>query len=177
VVVGVSVGEIMRKGVITVSRKDPLEKAVKIMGRTQIGSVVVLDGGKVVGILTEGDIIRDVLAAGKDYKKTEVGHVMKHPVRTIEPGKDLEEAIRVMRDLEIERLPVVVGGKLKGIITEKMITRVEPALLSLVKEKGNLECVPPAERDVAISGECEHCGNYSDYLRNVEGLYLCEDCR
>lgn len=176
-VVGISVGEVMRRAVVTLGKGSTVKKAAQIMAKANIGSIIVTQKGAVIGMLTEGDIIRRVVALGLDPSKVKIAKVMSHPVRTIEPALDIEDAVRIMRDLDIERLPVVKKGNLVGIITERDITRIEPALLALMREKGALERIPPKEREVAISGECELCGNYSDYLRNVNGRFLCEDCR
>lgn len=174
---GITVGDVMRKAVVTAKKEDPVSKIAMIMKTAEVGGVIILENNKIVGMLTEGDIIRDVISAGKDYKKLTAKNVMKSPVKTVDPNKDVEDAIKIMGDVGIERLPVVSKGRLVGIITERDITRVNPAMLEMMKEKGNLERVPVQERDVAISGECEECGNFSTYLRNMEGRYLCEDCR
>lgn len=174
----VKVGDIMRRAVINVKKTDGLDKVVKIMGKAGIGGVIVTEKGRVVGILTEKDIIRDVLAKGKDYKKIKVKSIMKHPVRTVPPDLDAESAMRIMRDLEIERLPVVGGAnKLIGLVTARDIMRIEPALHEMMKEKGSLSVFTPREKKTLISGECEICGNFSEYLREVNGKLVCEDCR
>lgn len=176
-VTGVKVGSTMRKGVITASKDDNIHKVAQVMRNAMIGGVVVTEKHKVIGILTEGDIIREVVADGKDPTKIKVIDIMKHPVRTIDPDIDVEEAMKIMRDLEIERLPVVSGkGRPIGIITERDMTRVEPALLEMMREKCNFEVIS-TESGTPIAGECESCGNYSQYLRSVEGRLLCEDCR
>ncbi len=171
---GVKVSEIMTKAVITAKEDDSIYKAAKIMKKADIGGLVVAKKGKVVGIITEGDIIKDVLAEGLDYKKVSVRMIMKHPVRTIPPETDVEEAARIMRDLNIERLPVVnKEGNLIGIVTERDLTLIEPALLEIMKEK---EAIPTLKEEVAYEGICENCGNYSENLRYKNGMYVCEDC-
>jgi CBS domain-containing protein len=102
---------------------------------------------------------------------------MKYPVRTITPETDIEEAIKTMNKYDISGLPVTVRGKLVGIVTERDLVKAEPALLELMKEKGNLEHIPSTEKELLLSGECEECGNYSENLRLVSGRYLCDDCR
>ena len=80
-----------------------------------------------------------------------------------------------MRDLKIERLPVTQKNKLMGIITERGITRIEPALIEIVREKAALE-PKLAKDDSMLSGICESCENYSDNLRKKDDEYLCEEC-
>lgn len=174
--IGVSVKEIMRKGVITAKKDDTIEHVAKILKKARIGRVIVTEHGKIIGVLTEKDIIKDVIAEGKPVK-TPVSKVMKYPVRTITPETDIEEAIKTMNKYDISGLPVTVDGRLVGIVTERDLVKAEPALLELMKEKGNLEHISPAEKELLLSGECEECGNYSENLRLVNGRYLCDDCR
>jgi CBS domain-containing protein len=174
--VGVSVAEVMRKAVVTVGKNETLDKIAKIMEHAGIGSVIIVDKGRIVGVLTEGDIIR-ALAKGKDYKKTKALEIMSRPVRTVAPDTDIEEATKIMRDLDITRLLVVRKNKLVGIITERDMVKIEPALIELMVEKGSIEKVGTEHKGIGISGHCENCKNYSDNLRFVEFRYLCEDCR
>lgn len=174
----VKVGDVMRKGVISVKKTDTLDKVTKTMSKANIGSVVVTEKGRVIGILTEKDIVRDVLAKGKAYKTVRVDSIMKHPVRTIPPDTDVEKAMRIMRDLEISKLPIIgKANKLVGMITERDLIRIEPALHEMMKEKVSLSMFRPNEKATLISGECETCGNFSQYLREVNSRFICEDCR
>jgi CBS domain-containing protein len=174
--IGIPVNEIMRKGVITARKDDTIEHVAKVLKKARIGRVIVTERGKIIGVLTEKDIIKDVIAEGKS-PKTMVSKVMKYPVKTITPETDIEEAIKTMNKYDISGLPVTVKGKLVGIVTERDLVRAEPALLELMKEKGNLEHILPTEKELLLSGECEECENYSENLRLVSGRYLCDDCR
>jgi CBS domain-containing protein len=173
---GINIGSVMTRGVISVKKSDTVAEAAKLMKRARIGGVPVVERGDVIGIVTEGDIMRDIVATGKKHD-VKVGRIMKHPVRTVPPDIDVEDAAKIMRDLEIERLPVVSGKRLMGMITMMDLVRIEPALLELMKERGSLEMVPTTEKAVSIAGECENCSNYSVFLRNIDGRLLCEDCR
>ena len=174
--IGISVNEIMKKGVITARKTDTVEHIAKVLKKARIGRVIVTEKGKIIGVLTEKDIIKDIVAEGKSTK-TQIGKIMNYPVKTITPETDIEEAIKTMNKSDISGLPVTVNGKLVGIVTERDLVKAEPALLELMKEKGNLEHILPSEKEVLLSGNCEECRNYSESLRLVEGKYLCEDCR
>lgn len=174
--IGIPVNEIMRKGVITARKTDTIEHVAKVLKKAKIGRVIVTERGKILGVLTEKDIIKDIIAEKKSVK-TQVSRVMKYPVKTVTPETDIEDAIKTMNKYDISGLPVTVRGKLVGIITERDLVRAEPALLDLVKEKGNLGHIPATEKELLLSGECEECENYSENLRLVDGRYLCEDCR
>ena len=174
----VKAGDIMKRAVINVKKNDSLTKIVKIMAQAQIGGVIVTEKREVIGILTEGDIVKDVLAAGLDYKKLVVEDLMKHPVRTISPDIDIEDAARIMRDLDIERLPVVdEKNKLIGLVTGRDLTLIEPALLELMKEKGMMEGYKAIQEQASLSGICERCSNYSEGLDRIGNKFLCGECR
>lgn len=173
----VKFGDIMRKAVITVKKMDTIEKVVKIMATAGVGGMVVTENGRVVGILTEKDIIREVLARGKNYKTAKVKDVMTSPVRTVNPETDITKGFEIMRDLDIERLPVVKNGKLIGIVTERDLVRIEPALRTLMEDKVNISDISGKNKNMVFSGYCSNCEVYSDVLKEEDGELLCQDCR
>ncbi|MEM3412020.1 MAG: CBS domain-containing protein [archaeon] len=173
----IRVKDIMKKVVLSVSEDNTIEDLAKVMKKTGIGGVLVLDHGKIKGIITKGDVMRKVLAVGKDYKKTKVKEAMSSPVHTIDINESAENAMKMMRSLNIERLPVLKDDKLVGIITERDIIAIAPSLIELAEEKNILEIIPAGEKEITLAGECEECGNYSESLRYIRGLWLCENCR
>lgn len=111
------VGEVMHKGAITATADEPLPPVAQRMGEKRVGCVVVLQKGKVAGILTERDILRKVVAPNKTAAKIRVKDVMTAPVTTVGSDTDLDEATALMSERCIRRLPVVDRGKLVGILT------------------------------------------------------------
>ena len=113
---------IMTRKVITVSAKEKVSKALAIMAKHDIGSLVVVDKGQPVGILTERDIVRRLV---KDWKIPDVpvDDLMSHPLITAESETPSWEAFRIMLKRRIRRLPLVDGGKLVGIVTERDLFR------------------------------------------------------
>ncbi|HUW48970.1 MAG TPA: CBS domain-containing protein, partial [Patescibacteria group bacterium] len=92
----------------------------------------------------------------------------------------IEEAARKMRDNKIRRLLVEENHQKTGIIAESDLVRVDPELHFLIREKSKLEAQfpsPTETQEVTFSGFCQDCENYSDDLRNVNGRWLCEECR
>jgi len=122
------VREVMNKKVMTVKPDLILRKAAEIMSNYHIGSLVVLENDKLAGILTERNVLVAV-AEGKDPELTTVEEVMAKKVITIEPGKTIEDAVNLMKDNKIKKLPVIDGEKLVGIITASDIIVVEPKLI------------------------------------------------
>ncbi|MBI5159504.1 CBS domain-containing protein [Candidatus Micrarchaeota archaeon] len=171
----VIVKDVMTRGVIAVNAKDAVSKAAKALKSNAIGSVVVLDKGKAVGIVTERDIVFKVVAAGKDSKKLKVAQIMGAPLKVISLSAGIQEAALTLRAHKIKRLPVVdKKGKLVGIITEEDLLRVYPGLIDVVNELSEIRKFGPSE---VFTGVCDKCAIYSEALKRSRGLLLCEECQ
>ncbi len=134
---GITVAEAMTQKPITVTSTTTVEQCTQIMSRNKVGSVVVQDKGEFVGILTERDIVRKVVAQGiSPHKK--VKEFMSSEMLTIEPDQDIFEAIALMRDADIRHLPVVSDGQLLGLVTIKDLLKIEPDLFEILVQKFEL---------------------------------------
>ena len=91
--------------------------AAEVMRRDDIGDVVVLEEDRLYGILTDRDIVVRVLADGRDPAQTRIGDVCTREVATIGPEDSVGQAVRLMRDRAIRRLPVTEGTEVVGILT------------------------------------------------------------
>lgn len=91
--------------------------AAKKMNEKRIGSVVVTEGDRVVGIFTERDVLTRVVAQGRDPEGTTLGEVMSSPVACCRRDTTIEECRDVMTNRRIRHLPVVEDDKLLGLIT------------------------------------------------------------
>jgi CBS domain-containing protein len=170
------VGDAMTKGVIYATPKDNIQRVAEIMKKNDIDSVIVMEKGKGVGIVTDTDIIAKVVAKAKDPKTTPVGEVMTSPLIVITPERDIDKAARMMRDKNVKRLVVMQNNKIIGIISEFDLVRVEPALHILIKEHSKWDISDIPSPVGTISGMCEVCDNYSEKLTIVDGRMLCEEC-
>jgi CBS domain-containing protein len=119
----VTVKDIMTKDIIAVEKTDHVNKAINLMVKKDIGSVVVSENGKPVGILTERDIMKKVCPKELCSGKVTVGEIMSHPLVTIEANARLGEAALLMLEKNIRRLLVSEKGKIVGIITQKDVLR------------------------------------------------------
>lgn len=117
-----TVGEIMTAEVVTVSAGDEVEQAVRKMVDHDIGSVVVVDGERAAGVLTERDLIRRLLE-DRNLLAARVGDVMSSPVTSTSPGTEIVDAFDLMNRSGIRRLPVLDGDRLVGIVTERDLMR------------------------------------------------------
>lgn len=114
-----------RKGrnVYSVAPTLSVADAVAEMNRNRVGSVLVLDGDKIVGIFTERDVLRRVVGAGIDPKRTLVSEVMTAGVVTITSETSIDETMVLFTEKRFRHLPVVDGGRLVGTISIGDVTR------------------------------------------------------
>lgn len=133
------VKEAMNKEVKVISPSSSIREAADKMNKYRIGSLIALSGsGQVVGIITERDILTDVVALGKLSDEVKVEDVMTKDLITISPDASLEDAADLMNNNKIKKLPVIENGRLVGIITasdliayeEKLIEKVAALLVS-----------------------------------------------
>jgi len=134
----VRIEELMVKKVVTVKASEKVIDAVKLMNKHEIGCLVVVNDGKAVGILTERDMLKRVLAKSKDPKKIKVEQVMSVPLVTIKPQSKIEDSARLMFRMEIKKLPVVENGQLLGLVTLTDLVRFQPELIDTLKKFGIL---------------------------------------
>ena len=117
------VGEIMHSDVKTASTEDSFADVAKTMRTHGISSVVVLDGKKLAGIVTERDIV-NLVAAGGDPHTTTVAHGMtRRDLVTVKPKTDVTEATEVMVSRNIRHLPIVDKDDVVGIVSIRDLTR------------------------------------------------------
>lgn len=109
------VREIMTKDVKVCAPHDSVTAAAKIMRDVNCGSVPVCEGKKVVGMITDRDIVLNCVAAEKDCKSVHCHDVMTKDVITCSPDTDAHECARMMSDHQIRRIPVVENGQMVGI--------------------------------------------------------------
>jgi CBS domain-containing protein len=112
-----NIGKIMRKKVVKIPPDDTLRHAAQLMKELKIGSVVVVEGDRPVGIITERDGIR-LLSTGK-HPDTRAGEVMKAPVITCESSKKVIDVFEMMAENKIDHLPITENGKLVGIVASR----------------------------------------------------------
>jgi CBS domain-containing protein len=117
------VSDIMTKAAVSDQADDTLAEAARKMWEQQTGSLVVMDGEELAGIITERDILKAV-ATGTELEKTRVEDVMVRDLVTIHPGTSLREAASVMTDKWIRHLPVIDQGKLVGILSQRDLAGV-----------------------------------------------------
>lgn len=116
------VRDLMTVGVVAVSPEDVVATALQRMIDHDVGAVVVAEGETPVGVFTERDVTRRVLV-DPDLLERRVREVMSSPVVTTDPDAEIVFVFETMNERKIRRLPVVEGGRLVGILTERDLLR------------------------------------------------------
>jgi CBS domain-containing protein len=115
----------MTKNPVTVKPNSSVQDVAKIMSEKKIGSIIISGNGELSGILTERDLVRKVLAKGKDPKSVKVNDIMSKPVVRINEDSDLLDASELMKKKNIRRLVVVdKTKKIVGILSTNDMARV-----------------------------------------------------
>lgn len=135
------VGSLCTRQTVIIRPDETALTATRLMGDFGVGSIVVVDGGRPVGILTDRDIAIRVVSEAKDADATSVGSIMSYPVITIPEYAAVGDALRRMRAHRIRRLPVVdEAGALAGILTIDdlldLIAEELEAIADLIRTQG-----------------------------------------
>jgi signal-transduction protein with cAMP-binding, CBS, and nucleotidyltransferase domain len=176
------VKDVMSSPTVTVDENATVNKVAQLMAKHEYGCIIVTTkDDKPLGIITERDLVVRVLAKNLKPDGVKTRKVMTSPLITIEPDATMTDAAKRMSRLDIRRLAVIYKGKLVGVVTGRDILNVMPELLETMQEKAMIEgenMKEEATRESAsLTGNCDHCGLYSDNLTQTNGEYLCEDCK
>ena len=171
------VREAMSSPVVSVWENDSAADAAGVMKEHGIGAIIINGGeSQPVGIVTERDLVYRVIAEGKSPSEIKVKDVMSSPLMTVDPEASLEEAMEMMNMNNVRRLGVVYRGSLEGVISDKDIIRIMPAIIEIVRERSKIQSGDPPPGP-SVVGYCEGCEMYTSNLRSVDGEFLCEDCK
>ena len=117
-----SAGEYCNRDVVVVSQTDPVQEAVTLMRKHHVGDVIVVEhseqGAVPLGILTDRDIVLEIMAEDVDLKMVSIGDVMSYELITVTESTTLIDTIKLMRQKGIRRIPVVNDkGTLQGLLS------------------------------------------------------------
>jgi len=138
--------DIMVQNVITVNPNTTVKAAAKLMNQHNIGCLIVVGKGKVVGIVTERDILRKIVEASKNPEKTKVSEIMSTKLLVAAPNMDVVDAAKMMLQRKIKKLPIVTNKKLVGLVTLTDIARtvrIEPEIMNVIKDLTKSGWLPP----------------------------------
>jgi len=112
-----SVREVMTPSPRMLDARATVHDAARAMLDDDIGDVIVCDGDTVCGIVTDRDITVRAVAQGKDPSATKLGDICSKDLTTVAPDASVDDAVRLMREKAIRRVPVVEGGKAIGVVS------------------------------------------------------------
>lgn len=119
-----TVKDVMTKNVIALLPSDTVEEAAKLMSDNDIGSIPVISGGELKGILTDRDIVLRCVANGKCPSRVKVSDLMTTDISFITPDQTVHDAINLMAAEKVRRLPVINNGYVDGMISLADIARL-----------------------------------------------------
>lgn len=181
----VLVSDIMTREPLTVSPDATLLDCAKIMVRKRVGSLLIVQNKKLVGFISQQDILWALVKKNQeDLSKIRAISISPKKLATTRPDSSVEEAIKKMKKLSFERLPVIANGELIGIITIRDILNFNPEIYpeleefsKIREETEKLSRVKKAkERRNVYEGICEECGA-QDLLFRANGMLVCESCK
>jgi CBS domain-containing protein len=117
------VREVMTSTPESCSPQASVVDVAKVMAKEDVGPIPVVDSGRLVGILTDRDIVVRVVAEGRDPQSTSVGEVASADLATVSPDEDLDRALQLLTERQVRRLPVVEGETLVGVVAQADIAR------------------------------------------------------
>ncbi|MDQ3867252.1 MAG: CBS domain-containing protein [Actinomycetota bacterium] len=118
-----SIRDLMTTNPTTCETSSTITDVAKVMKDEDVGPVPVTEGGRLVGIVTDRDIVVRVVAEGRDPSSTTVREIVSSDLVTVQPDTNLEEALNLMAERQVRRLPVVEGDQLIGIVAQADIAR------------------------------------------------------
>ena len=141
---GIRVRDIMAKRLVTVKPSTCLIPAAKFMRKNSVGALGVVNNGQLVGIVTDGDIIKKVIAVGKIPARVKISEIMTQNPICVSPDDDLYTASKLMNEKGIKRVFVKENGKLIGYLSERDLLKVQPGIMDVLLEK--LRILQPSYR-------------------------------
>jgi len=121
---GQIIKDVMTSNPCSIDAEKSVAYAAKMMREEDVGLAPIVEGDKLIGMLTDRDIAIRVVAEGRNPEQVKVADVASKQVVTIDPQQDLDEALRIMAEHQVRRLPVVEeGGKLVGVVAQADIAR------------------------------------------------------
>lgn len=175
-IISIKVGDVMNDRPLMVDKTTNIITIADMMSKKDTETVLVMENSKVIGIVTEKDLLTKVLAKGKNPEETRAEDIMSSPVLTIDADENIVNAMIKIIQNKIRRLVVTRNDKVVGIITVSDLIRITPSIIDIMKEKLRANYGRREVSRFESWGYCDKCGSFSENLVLVEGIYLCDSC-
>jgi len=174
-----AVRDVMTRTVVTATPDMSAAQAGKKMVENRVGSVIIVKDGRPVGIVTESDMVAKVIFKNVKPSSIKLEQLMSKPLITTKSSDDIHEAVLMMAQKKIRRLPVIDGDELVGIITDADVIQVSSEINQILDNliEMNRESVLDRRDVIMTQGECEECEEFSEDLRQEGGRLKCPRCR
>lgn len=123
------VKEVMNEEILTTTKEITIKNTARLMTKKRIGGLLVLENDKLIGIITERDILGKVVARGEDPRIKKVDEIMTPNPITIQDDDTIEKAVELMTENKIKKLPVMHEDRLVGIVTASDIISIKPKMI------------------------------------------------
>ena len=120
---GKKITDVMSSNPCAIEADKPVAYAAKMMKDEDVGLAPIVEGDRLVGTLTDRDIVTRVVADGRDPQTVSVREVASTDLVTIDPQQDLDDALKLMASHQVRRLPVVEDGRLVGVVAQADVAR------------------------------------------------------
>jgi signal-transduction protein with cAMP-binding, CBS, and nucleotidyltransferase domain len=148
-------------------------QAAKAMCRAEVGSVIIIENNKPIGIVTEEDIACKVVAKDLKPSTVRVNKIMSTPLITVSADKTVGDAATMMVKHKVRRLPVIdAKHKVIGMVTVRDLLAVSNELNELLADLIEIN-----REEIVEQGMCNRCSQMSDDLKRVDNIMLCSHCR
>jgi CBS domain-containing protein len=115
--------DVMTENPRTCEPSSTIVDCAKVMAREDVGPIPVVEGGRLIGLVTDRDIVVRAVAEGRDVQSTTVGDIASKEVITVTPDADLDRALQLMAQHQVRRIPVVDGDRVVGIVAQADVAR------------------------------------------------------
>ena len=173
----VLVRDVMSSPILTIDIKKTARDAGKLMRKHRKGFLVVTEKTNPVGVISESDLIEEVVCKNTKADKVRLDDLMHEPIIAADRDDDILSAARKMKKNNIHRLPVMADRRLVGVISLTDIAKTSPEMLDLLEYRLKMKERPFEIKEKITLGICDSCDNYSEDLQNINGEWFCEDCR
>jgi signal-transduction protein with cAMP-binding, CBS, and nucleotidyltransferase domain len=169
----IPIRDVMKNNPTMIGIEANVAKAAKAMCVEEVGSVIILENSKPIGIVTEEDITCKVVAKDLKPSSVQVREIMSTPLITVSAEKTVGDAAHMMVKHKVRRLPVIdAKKKVIGIVTVRDLLTVSNELNELLADLIEIN-----REEIVEQGMCNRCSQMSDDLKRVDNVMLCTRCR